>query len=87
MCIRDRPCSVVRPAGGPSAGLLPWEADHALVSSETLAALRQRMEKFEIAGRFGTGAWYEDDGTGATAAKQTVGFLCEEQLLPPGDWV
>eukprot|EP00969_Alexandrium_andersonii_P311715 13773950-Alexandrium_andersonii.AAC.1 len=45
------------------------------------------MEKFEIAGRFGTGAWCEDDGTDATAAKQTVGFLREEQLLPPGDWV
>eukprot|EP00969_Alexandrium_andersonii_P363436 15461948-Alexandrium_andersonii.AAC.1 len=45
------------------------------------------MEKFEILGRFGAGRWYEDDGADATGAKQTVGFLREEQLLPSGDWV
>eukprot|EP00969_Alexandrium_andersonii_P236779 10452784-Alexandrium_andersonii.AAC.1 len=73
--------------GAPLLAFLPWEADHALVGSENLAALRQRMEKFEIASRFGAGAWYEDDGTDAATAKQTVCFLRGGQLLPPGGWV
>eukprot|EP00969_Alexandrium_andersonii_P207574 9170153-Alexandrium_andersonii.AAC.1 len=49
--------------GAPLIVFLPWEANQELVSGESLSELRRRVEASECAGRFGSGRWFEDDGS------------------------